>query len=471
MGARRPQGRPARLTPVFPPLAFAVEIGQKRGRQSREVDPLTTPTTETVTITDIAHKGDGVAVYETEAGEKRLFVGGALPGETVRVSISGEGVNERGRIEEILHASPDRVEPACPVYDRCGGCSLQHWDQHAYLAWKRHQILEAFLDRGIEAEVAECIATGPASRRRAVIAVQRRTGAPVAGFRERLSHTVVEADGCLVVGPRIRASLPKLVRLSHLLTFGAKGAIFTVIDSETGLDVSVGEAELPPERRQQAIALALDLDLARFSIGREIVVEARPPVVRFGTVAVMPPPGAFLQAVGSAEAAMARLVEAAVGAALARRPKKAKGPARVADLFAGCGTFALRLAHHAQVHAVESDKPALDALSHAARHTQGLKTVSVEVRDLYRRPLMAKELAGFDAVVFDPPRDGAAPQVKELAKSGVPVIVAVSCNPATLARDARYLVDAGWTMGVVTPIDQFLWTHHVEAVTVFTKAG
>jgi 23S rRNA (uracil1939-C5)-methyltransferase len=428
-----------------------------------------TPATETVTISDIAHKGDGVAVFETEAGEKRLFVGGALPGETVRVEITGEGVNERGRVVEILHASPGRVEPACPVYDRCGGCSLQHWGEHAYLAWKRHQILEAFLDRGLEAEVADCVATGPASRRRAVIAVQRRTGAPVAGFRERLSHTVVEADGCLVISPRIRASLPKLIKLSHLLTFGAKGAIFTVLDTENGLDVSVAEAELPPERRPQAIAAALDLDFARFSVGREIVVEARPPVVRFGQVAVMPPPGAFLQAVGAAEAAMAELVDAAVGAALARRPKKAKGPARVADLFAGCGTFALRLARHAQVQAVESDKPALEALSHAARHTQGLKSVAVEVRDLYRRPLMAKELAGFDAVVIDPPRDGAAPQFKELAKSDVGTIVAVSCNPATLARDARYLVDAGWTMGVVTPIDQFLWSHHVEAVTVFTK--
>lgn len=430
---------------------------------------MTQTATETVTISDIAHKGDGVAVFETEAGEKRLFVAAALPGETVRVSITGEGVNERGRVEEILVASPDRVEPACPVYDRCGGCSLQHWDQHAYLAWKRHLVQDAFLDRGIEAQVLDCVATGPASRRRAVIAVQRRTGAPVAGFRERLSHTVVEADGCLVVAPRIRAGLPKLIRLSHLLTFGNKGAIFTVLDCETGLDVSVGEAVLPPERRQQAIALALELGLARFSVEREIVVEANSPVIRFGSVPVMPPPGGFVQAVAAAEEAMAQLVETAVAAALAARPKKAKGPPRVADLFAGCGTFALRLARLAHVHAVESDKASLEAASFAARHTQGLKPVSIEARDLYRRPLMGKELAGFDAVVIDPPRDGAAPQFKELAKSQVPVIVAVSCNPATLARDARYLIDAGWTLGPVTPIDQFLWSHHVEAVCVFTR--
>ena len=425
--------------------------------------------TVTVGITDIAHKGDGVAVFETEAGEKRLFVGGALPGETVRITLSGEGVNERGRIVDIIQGSPDRVEPACPVYDRCGGCSLQHWDQTPYLAWKQAQVRAAFADRGIEAEVAETIATGPASRRRAVIAVQRRTGAPVAGFRERLSHTVVDGSDCLVVSPRIRAALPKLIQISHLLTFTPKGAIFTVLDTETGLDVSVADATLATERRQQALALALELGFARFSIGREIVVEAQAPVIRFGGIAVLPPPGGFIQAVAEAEEAMAKLVETAVEAALAARPKRAKGPPRIADLFAGCGTFSLRLARHAQVHAVESEKSALDALAFAARHTQGLKPVTIEVRDLNRRPLMGKELA-FDAVVIDPPRDGAAPQFKELAKSTVPVIVAVSCNPATLARDARYLVDAGWVMGEVTPIDQFLWSHHVEAVVVFTKS-
>jgi len=425
--------------------------------------------TLTVGITDIAHKGDGVAVFETEAGEKRLYVGGALPGETVRVEVDGAGINERGRVVEILVASPDRVEPACPVFDRCGGCSLQHWDQAPYLAWKRAQVRAAFADRGLDVDVAETVATGPASRRRAVIAVQRKTGAPVVGFRARLSHDVVDGTDCLVVTPRIRAAMPKLVKLSHLLEFGAKGAIFTVLDTETGLDVSVAEAKLPEARRRQASALALELGFARFSVEREIVIEASAPVVRFGGIAVMPPPGAFIQAVPEAEDAMAGLVETAVEAALAARPKRAKGPPKVADLFAGCGTFALRLARLAAVHAVESERVSLDALSFAARHTQGLKPVAVEARDLYRRPLMAKELSAYDAVVIDPPRDGAAPQFKELAKSTVGTIVAVSCNPATLARDARYLIDAGWVMGEVTPIDQFLWTHHVEAVTVFRK--
>jgi 23S rRNA (uracil1939-C5)-methyltransferase len=431
---------------------------------------LTETATTTLDITDIAHKGDGVGLIGEGAEARRLFVGAALPGERVRVSISGEGVNERGRVEEILIASPDRVVPPCPVFDRCGGCSLQHWAAAPYLAWKREQIIAAFADRGIEAEVGAAIATGPASRRRAVVAVQRRTGSPVVGFRERLSHAVVGAEDCLVITPRLRAALPRIERLSHLFAFGAKPATFTLLDTDTGLDVAVGEATLPAERRSQAIALALELGFARLSVGREVVVEREAPRIRFGEVPVALPPGGFLQAVAAAEEAMADLVVAAVVDALAHRPKKARGPARIADLFAGSGTFALRMAKYAAVHAVESEKPALEALSHAARHAGGLKPVTIEARDLYRRPLMAKELSAFDVVVIDPPRDGAAPQAKELAKSTVPVIVAVSCNPATLARDARYLIDAGWTMGPVTPIDQFLWTHHVEAVTVFRKA-
>ncbi|TPQ50089.1 hypothetical protein C2U72_15135, partial [Prosthecomicrobium hirschii] len=205
-------------------------------------------------------------------------------------------------------------------------------------------------------------------------------------------------------------------------------------------------------------ATVLSLGFARFSIDGETLVEARPPQMRFGGVAVAIPAGAFVQAVASAEEALSSRVVEAVG--------KAK---RVADLFAGSGTFTLRLARGAHVHAVESEARALDALSRAARHAQGLKPISIETRDLYRRPLMAKELAKYDAVVFDPPRDGAAPQAKELAKSAVPIIVAVSCNPATLARDARYLIDAGWRLGPVQPVDQFLWSHHVEAVAVLTK--
>jgi len=407
------------------------------------------PTTM-VTIDAIGHKGDGVV--DTPDGQ--IFVPLSLPGEKLRITRSGD----RGTIVEILQPSPDRVVAPCPHFGVCGGCALQHMAMPAYLEMKRQAVIAAFADRGIEAEVLPLSPIAPHSRRRAVVAVQRTaTGARV-GFRERLSHTVADASGCLIVTDAIAAALPKLQRMADILSFDKKGAIFTVISTEAGLDVSVTEGKLADTRRQEAIALALKLDFSRLSVGGDIIVEARQPIVRFGTAIVVVPPSGFLQAVPEAEALLVKEVLAATA-----------GAKRVADLFSGCGTFALRLAETARVTAVEADRPAIEALTRAGRHTPGLKPIDVEVRDLFRRPLMAAELKVFDAVVFDPPRDGAAAQAKELAKSKVPTVVAVSCNPATLARDARYLLDGGYKLTHVQPVDQFLWSHHVEVVAVFRR--
>ncbi|MDR3493721.1 MAG: class I SAM-dependent RNA methyltransferase [Ancalomicrobiaceae bacterium] len=405
---------------------------------------------EIVTIAAIGHKGDGVA----ETGSGQLFVPLSLPGERLRVDRSGD----RGRIVELIEPSPDRVSAPCPHFGTCGGCALQHMAEPAYLEMKRQAIVAAFADRGITVEVPLPVAVPPKSRRRAVIAVQRSGRSTVVGFRERLSHTVADAGQCLIVTETIRTALPSLARLAEVLSFDKKGAIFTVVDTETGLDVTATEGKLAESRRQEAIGLVLKLGFARFSVGDEIIVEARAPIVRFGKAAVTLPPGAFLQAVQPAEHAMVAEVLAAT-----------KGAKRVADLFAGCGTFALQLAETARVTAVENDKATLEALDRAARHTPGLKPVEAEARDLFRRPLMAKELSAFDAVVFDPPRDGAAAQAKEIAKSKLPVAIAVSCNPATLARDARYLLDGGYKLASVKAFDQFLWSHHVEVVARFER--
>ncbi len=409
---------------------------------------------ETVTIDTIGHKGDGVA--ETPTGP--VFVPLSLPGETVEIERAGE----RGRIVTMHAPSPHRVAAPCPHFGVCGGCSLQHMETSAYLAFKRETVVNALEARGIVADVAPVTPVSPGTRRRAVVAVQRQAGADGAaltvGFRQRLSHTVADAAHCLVVTPAIRDALPKFARLADFLSFEKKGAIFTVIDSETGLDVSVADAKLPPSRRRDVVAAAIALGFARLSIEGESIVEARAPILTFGGVPVALPPAAFVQAVASAEAAIRDEIIAAVA-----------GAKRIADLFAGSGTFSLPMARHAQVHAVEFDGPAIEALDKARRFASGLKAVSVEARDLNRRPLMAREINGFDAVVFDPPRDGAAPQAKEIAKSKVPTVVAVSCNPATLARDGRYLLDAGYRLERVKPVDQFLWSHHVEAVAVFRR--
>lgn len=405
---------------------------------------------ETVTIARLGHKGDGVA--PTPTGD--VYVTGTLPGETVRVARAGE----RGRLAEILVPSPDRVVAPCPHVGACGGCALQHMAPEAYRAFKRQLVVDAFAARGIEAEIGEAWVAEPFSRRRAVVAVQHQAAGVVVGFRERLGHTVMPIPDCRLLTPAIQAFLPALPKLLGPFSFGKKGATVTILDTATGLDIAIADAELRPERRQEAIAKAIAAGIARLALGPDLIVEARAPTVRFGSVDVAIPPGSFLQAVAAGETELARHVVAAIG--------KAK---RVADLFSGAGTFTFRLAETARVHAVEADKPALAALDRAWRFAKGLKAVTHEVRDLYRRPLMPAELKVYDAVVFDPPRDGAAPQAKELAKAQVPVIVAVSCNPATLARDLRYLLDAGYKLDPVAVVDQFLWSNHVEAVAVLRR--
>lgn len=405
-----------------------------------------------LTIDRLGHRGDGIAMPDG----RPVYVPLALPGETVRAEVSGE----RGELFEIVSASPDRIDPACRHFGRCGGCLLQHMAPTAYAAFKRDLVVAAFADRGLDPEVADVVAVPPGSRRRVVLAASRAGRHLVLGFHARRSHTLVDIAECPIAVPGIVAALPALREIAAI-AMPKKGELtLTVVAGPAGLDVTlggVGRKEADRLRLPLSVR-AMDHGLARLSLGEEILVAARPPAVPFGPALVVPPPGGFLQAAAPAEAAMAALVVQA-----------AEGARRVADLFAGAGTFALRLAATARVHAVEGEAAALGALTQAARATPGLKPVTTERRDLFQRPLAGKELEGFDAVSFDPPRAGAAEQAAALAASKVPVVIAVSCNPATLARDARLLVDGGYRLETVTPIDQFLWTPHVEAVAVFRR--
>jgi 23S rRNA (uracil1939-C5)-methyltransferase len=407
-----------------------------------------------LTVERIGPGGEGLA----PAPGGMVTVPFALPGETVTAAVSEDHNGRRGRIVEIVEPSAERVAPVCSHFGVCGGCSTQMWAQTPTLAWKRDLVIAAFQARGIEADVGPVWIAPPASRRRAVFAVRREGGRLQIGFRERLAHTVIELSECAILRPALVAALPALRRLCEPLAVPKKGASLTAIETLTGLDIAITDAEFAPNSRQSLIGMAMASGFARLSINGEILIERVAPTLDFGGVSVAPPPGAFLQAVAEAETALAERVAGSVGRAR-----------RVADLFAGVGTFALRLARSAHVHAVEGDKAATAALDRAARFAKGLKPVTVETRDLFRRPLYAPELKGFDAVVFDPPRDGAAAQAKELAKSTVPVVVAVSCNPLTLARDTKALIDGGYTMGPVTPVDQFPFTPHIEAVVTFHR--
>lgn len=410
--------------------------------------------TETVTIDRLGAQGDGIA----DMADGLVYVPFTLPGETVTITRQGD----RGRLTGIDRPSPTRIDPPCPFFgprvEACGGCVLQHMDASAYREWKRQRVVDALQPRRIDSNVDKLVACAPGSRRRAVFTARKTSRGLAFGFNRAGTHHIVPIDACLVISPAIARRLGALRSLAATLTNDAKPFQIAVLETETGLDVTVRKHRLSEKQRRAASDAALRLDLARLSLNEEVLIEARKPLLDFSGVSVTPPPDAFVQASRHAQDTMTERVA-----------RHLSGAKKVTDLFAGCGAFAFGLATGSHVHAVESNGPALAALDAAARRHPGLKPISVERRDLFRRPLMTQELKGFDGVVFDPPRAGAQAQAAELAKSAVGRVAAVSCNPATLARDLRILVDGGFRVTSVTPIDQFLWSAHVEAVALLER--
>ncbi|ESX52085.1 class I SAM-dependent RNA methyltransferase [Mesorhizobium sp. C416B] len=401
------------------------------------------------TIKRLGSQGDGVA--ETETGE--LFIPFTLPGETVTAARE----RDRAMLMAVLETSPLRIDPACRHFTECGGCAVQHLQADAYQQWKRDKVVHAL--KGIAGDIGALVPCAPHTRRRVVLAARRADTGMLLGFHRHLSPEIIPIEECPISLPEIVAALDRLRSVADLVCATTKSFRMAVTVTGSGLDVAVYESgKLGENQRRVASNFIMANGFARLSIDDEIVIEPKKPVVMFGTVAVAIPPGAFLQATQAAEQTMADLV----GGHLKRARK-------VADLFAGCGSFALRLAAKFEVHAVEGDAAALSALDRGSRFATGLKRVTGERRDLFRRPLTFKELNAFDGVVFDPPRAGAEDQSKQIARSDVPFVAAVSCNPVTLARDLRILIDGGYILKSVTPIDQFLWSPHVEAVALLEK--
>ncbi len=414
--------------------------------------------TETITIDRLGAQGDGIAASQ----DGPVYVPFTLPGETVAIA----RVKNQGTVMSIASASADRQEPPCRhfgpdgVNGTCGGCTLQHMADAPYRAFKRQLVVDALKSKGLTPEVGEIVAAHPGERRRVVFAARKTEKDMLIGFNQAESHHIVAIEECPISSAGIISRLPAIRAVGAAIATNAEAFRIAVLETLSGLDLAVeGVKKLSDQQRRKAIEVVLGLrGIARVSLDGEILIEPAKPIVEFGGVQVSPPAGGFTQATKPAEEAMAKLVLAHVG--------KAK---RIADLFAGAGTFSLQLARLGRVHAVEGDAKAIAALDHAARNTQGLKPVTVEKRDLFRRPLMTSELKVYDAVVFDPPRAGAEFQCKELARSAVKKIVAVSCNPLTLARDLAILVEGGYRITSVTPIDQFLWTSHVEVVATLEK--
>ncbi|MEQ1780033.1 MAG: class I SAM-dependent RNA methyltransferase [Hyphomonadaceae bacterium] len=406
----------------------------------------------TLKIQRLGAQGDGIAEHKG----RQIFVPLALPGETVEVEIEGA----RARVIRIVEAAPDRAPARCSHYGECGGCTLQHLPDDMYRALKRDLVTTALSFEGIEATVEDVVVIPPATRRRAVFAAHRQGKQIVIGFHGKRSHHIIGLRDCAVLTPGLLALIPRLSQLAAIAAPPKDALTITATETLTGFDIALTGAPkaLSADARAQLVQTAGALGLARLSLNGALEMERVAPQLRVGLVDIRPAPGGFLQATRESEAAMLSLVQQAVGDAR-----------RIVDLFSGAGTFSLPLATNATIHAVESDELALASLQLMARRTSGLKPVTTEKRDLFRRPLVRTELRRFDAAVIDPPRAGAEAQTRELAVSDIKRVAMVSCNAATFSRDLKIMLASGWRVTRISPVDQFLWSSHIEIVAALER--
>jgi 23S rRNA (uracil1939-C5)-methyltransferase len=408
---------------------------------------------ERLVIDRIGHRGDGVA----DTPDGAVYVPYTLPGETVSTA-SAPGQPDRRQLLGIETASPDRVTPISPYFGTCGGCALQHWALPKQQEWKRQRVVGALAATGIETAINPIIDAHGEGRRRVVLHARRQNSTLKVGFAAARSHDIVPIERCPILAPSTAGSIEAARAIAEAIG-GAKPLDIQITASDSGLDVDVrGSGTLNSAATTALAKIAEAHRLARITRHGETVAQRAQPTLTIDGITVLLPPGAFLQATTAGEATLAKLVLDYAGTAR-----------DVADLFCGIGPFALRLAKNTRVTAADSDRAAVNALTIAVSKAQGLKPVTAETRDLFRRPLVPLELNKFDTVVFDPPRQGAQAQARELAASKVPTVVAVSCDADSFARDVKILTDGGYAIDAVTPVDQFRYSAHVEIVARLRK--
>ena len=423
------------------------------------------PTVEApVTVARIGSAGDGVV--ETAGGT--LHVPRSLPGERVTLGpIQGSGRSRRAVLRAVLSPSAERIEPPCPHFAppgaQCGGCALQHWQESAYAAWKRGLVVSALSRAGFDtAAVGPLIRTPPHARRRMDFAAERISGGLLLGLHEPHGKSVVDIAHCVVLHPALLGLLAPLRALLSSLAAVRRTASLLANLLDDGPDLLIrsdGPLATPDRAKLASFAAAHGIRRIAWALNDgapETAAMLAAPAVTFAGRRVEPPPGAFLQASAEGEAAI-------VDAVLAGLPGRLTQKSRAVELYAGCGTISFPLATRLRVVAYEGDAPSAAAIRRALSGSR----VEITTRDLVRQPLSAKELAGASAIVLDPPYAGAAMQMPGIAASGVPRVIMVSCNPAALAVDAAVLRAKGYRLISTTPIDQFLWSAHVESVSVF----
>ncbi|MBT7954413.1 MAG: class I SAM-dependent RNA methyltransferase [Rhodospirillaceae bacterium] len=407
---------------------------------------------ETVEITELGRRGDGIA---TLANGETCFVPHTLAGEIVEVERSGN----RSHIIEIKNASPDRVDPICPHFGTCGGCALQHVSPALYQNWKRGIVETALSHKGLTPEIDPLIDGHGEGRRRVTFHAKREKNEVSAGFMKARSHRILDLDACPILEPTLAPGLDIARAFAALVPTRSKPLDIQFTATDNGLDCNIlGAAIEGAEIFSEVTELANEHNLARVSFNSEIIIERQPPSVMIGEAKLTLPSASFLQATQAGEEILANLLL-----------EHLEDASKIADLFCGLGPYALRLAEFAAIYAADNDAASIAALTHAANNAQNLKAIEAVERDLFEMPLMPAELNKFEAVLFDPPRAGAKEQAEQLAASSVKLVVAVSCDPVSFARDAAILVEGGYDLKCVTPVDQFKYTAHVELVALFER--
>ena len=425
------------------------------------------PEPETVRIDRIGSEGDGVARLTDGTP---LYLPFTLPGETVLARpLQSRGDGWHAFAETIADSTDARVEPPCRHFGRCGGCVLQHWRDSDYRTWKAGLLSYALRQAGFTPPDPLPFVPGlPGERRRIDFAIRRSAGRIVLGLHEQRSADVVDLTDCLVLHPALMALMePLRTLLQPLKAIQREGSlVINLLDSGPDMLLRT-DAALTLEDRIALTAFANQHALPRVSQVQvndtpETIGLLRPPTTQMSGIAVRPPPGVFLQATAEGERAI-------IEAVLAGLPKKITNKTRVAELYSGCGTLTFALAKAVRVAAYEGDTATFAALKQAVNQSGVAGRIESFQRDLARQPLSAKELSAFAAVVLDPPHNGASAQIGQIAASGIGTVIYVSCNPATLSRDARLLASSGYKLAAVTAIDQFLWTARLESVSVFQR--
>lgn len=404
-----------------------------------------------VEINHLGAHGDGG--FEDDG--TTTFISNALPGETWKI-------DESGCAQDRVTSSPDRQQPICRHFTACGGCVAQHMTPSLYQSWKNDILIRAFAHRGLPISAEPLVDCGLGERRRTTFAFRRAAAGLEFGYHRAASHDLVDIAECPVLSPKITAHLPALRDLADMCAVGGKIGRMVVTALDDGLDIAIFDAvkKVSAETRDRLSKCALACQATVFTLNGEPIVETGQAVLTVNGARVVAPSGVFLQAAPIAEQKMAALATKGV--------KRAK---QVADLFCGVGTFTFPLAARAQVAAFDGDPDAIASLQQAVKNNTGYKAIDARRRDLFRDPLSARELKAFDAIVINPPRAGAEAQCARLATSSVATIVMVACNPVTLARDAATLIEGGYRLKQITPIDQFVFSAHLEVVAVFQRAA